>query len=164
LTAADVVFDVTDDVDAKLTLQTPVSEDIIVAFSNEGSLKDFKTCLKITYSGFLQHDASFKFDFTGAVKAFTTKGSLTYNDKLVSADVSFDATKDIEVKITLKTPISKDNIIAFSNEGHYTNFKTCLKITYSGSLQHDAILCNVSFASTSSVTSKTTSAAVNLLL
>jgi hypothetical protein len=51
-------------VDAKLTLQTPVSEDIIVAFSNEGSLKDFKTCLKITYSGFLQHDASFKFDFT----------------------------------------------------------------------------------------------------
>jgi hypothetical protein len=31
LTAADVVFDVTDDVDAKLTLQTPVSEDIIVA-------------------------------------------------------------------------------------------------------------------------------------
>jgi hypothetical protein len=35
------------DVDAKLTLQTPVSEDIIVAFSNEGSLKDFKTCLKI---------------------------------------------------------------------------------------------------------------------
>jgi hypothetical protein len=62
------------------------------------------------------------------------------NVKLVSADVSFDATKDIEGKITLKTPISKDIIIAFSNEGHYTNFKTCLKITYSGSLQHDASL------------------------
>jgi hypothetical protein len=51
-----------------------------------------------------------------------------------------NATKDIEGKITLRTPISDDMIVHFSNEGSYTNFKTCLKITYSGSLQHDASL------------------------
>jgi hypothetical protein len=55
-------------------------------------------------------NVSFASTSTGAVKAFTTKGSLTYNDKLVSADVSFDATKDIEGKITLKTPIIKGHI------------------------------------------------------
>jgi hypothetical protein len=44
--------------------------------------------------------------------------------------MTFDATKDIEGKITLRTPISDDMIVHFSNEGSYTNFKTCLKITY----------------------------------
>jgi hypothetical protein len=68
---------------------------------------------------------------------FVMKGSLSYNGKEVSTDMTFDATKDIEGKITLRTPISDDMIVHFSNEGSYTNFKTCLKITYSGSLQYD---------------------------
>jgi hypothetical protein len=46
-----------------------------------------------------------------------------------TTDITFDATKDIEGKMTLRTPISDDMIVHFSNEGSYTNFKPCLKIT-----------------------------------
>jgi hypothetical protein len=69
---------------------------------------------------------------------FSTKGSFSYNGKVVSTDITFDATKDIEGKASLKTPMTEDIIVAFSHEGQSKHFKTCLKITYSGSLQHDA--------------------------
>ena len=138
--STDITFDATKDIEGKITLRTPISDDMIVHFSNEGSYTNFKTCLKITYSGSLQHDTSLKFDYAGSIMKFVTKGSLSYNGKEVSTDITFDATKDIEGKITLRTPISDDMIVHFSNKGSYTNFKTCLKITYSGSLQHDASL------------------------
>jgi hypothetical protein len=51
-------------------------------------------------------NASLKFDYAGSMMKFVTKGSLSYNDKEVSTDMTFDATKDIEGKITLRTPIS----------------------------------------------------------
>jgi hypothetical protein len=56
------------------------------------------------------HDASLKVDYAGSMMKFSTKGSLSYNDKEVSTDITFDATKDIEGKITLRTPISDDMI------------------------------------------------------
>jgi hypothetical protein len=42
------------------------------------------------------------FDYAGSMMKFVTKGSLSYNDKEVSTDMTFDATKDIEGKITLR--------------------------------------------------------------
>jgi hypothetical protein len=66
---------------------------------------------------------------------FVTKGSLSYNGKEVSTDMTFDATKDIEGKITLRTPISDDMIVHFSNglascwrDPLYVIFKQVLKL------------------------------------
>jgi hypothetical protein len=70
----------------------------------------------------LQHDASLKVDYAGSMMKFSTKGSLSYNDKEVSTDITFDATKDIEGKITLRTPISDDMIVHFSNDPLVENF------------------------------------------
>ncbi|VDI44373.1 Hypothetical predicted protein [Mytilus galloprovincialis] len=139
-TSGEIVFDAIKDIEGKLELKTPITDDIIVAVSNEGSLRNFKTCLKVTYKGQLQHDASLKFNFDGSMMRFGTKSSLMYNSKIVSFDVSFDATKDIEGKITLKSPFTEDMIVAVSHEKTMNNFKTCLKVTYSGELQHDASL------------------------
>jgi hypothetical protein len=42
---------------------------------------------------------------------FSTNGEINYNGKVVSTDITFDATKDIEGKMTLRTPISDDMIV-----------------------------------------------------
>jgi hypothetical protein len=57
---------------------------------------------------------------------FSTNGEINYNGKVVSTDITFDATKDIEGKMTLRTPISDDMIVHFSNEGSYTNFEASI--------------------------------------
>jgi hypothetical protein len=44
---------------------------------------------------------------------FSTKGSFSYNGKVVSTDITFDATKDIEGKASLKTPMTEDIVVAF---------------------------------------------------
>jgi hypothetical protein len=48
---------------------------------------------------------------------FSTKGSFSYNGKDLLTDITFDATKDIEGKASLKTPMTEDIIVAFSHEG-----------------------------------------------
>ena len=138
MTSAEITFDISEFIEGKVTVKTPVSDDVIIHFSHEGKLRNFKSCLKMTYSGKLQHDASLKFNHDGVLAKFNTETSLTYNNKVTSAVVAFDTSEFIEGKLTVKTPFSEDVIIHFSHEGKLNNFKSCLKITYSGKLQHDA--------------------------
>jgi hypothetical protein len=49
-------------------------------------------------------DPGLKVDYAGSMMKFSTKGSFSYNGKVVSTDITFDATKDIEGKASLKTP------------------------------------------------------------
>jgi hypothetical protein len=59
------------------------------------------------------HEIDISFSHAGSFMKFSTNGEISYNGKVVSTDITFDATKDIEGKMTLRTPISDDMISVF---------------------------------------------------
>ncbi len=162
----------------KVTLKTPVSEDLFVSISHQGDYRRFQSTASASYGS---QNINGQFDFHSVPKiagkatlsgsifseeivlsfnhdgvlshAFESHARAAYGRQAIVASVEFSTGRQISGKATLSAPFFSEEIaMSFNHNGALSNFQSTATVTYG----RQNINGNVEFAAGDQITLKAT--------